>query len=90
MVVGDADALSNNEFMTSRTGRSLNETLILGSCYWLSEGKAPLDVSRPMATDNKVHLTGTSEKVIRGCVSWAIPLLVLGMAVYVWVRRRGR
>ena len=90
VVVGDADALSNNEFMTSRTGRSQNETLILGSCYWLSEGKAPLDVSRPMATDNKVHLTGTSEKVIRGCVSWAIPLLVLGMAVYVWVRRRGR
>ena len=68
----------------------INHYLLLGTCFWLSEGKAPLDVSRPMATDNVVRLTQTSEKVIRYGVSWAFPICVLGAAVYVWIRRRGR
>ena len=90
VIVGDADFLCNNEFRTQRADQSMNETLILGTCFWLSEGKAPLDVSRPMASDNKVFLTQTSEKLIRAGVTWVFPLCVLGAAVYVWIRRRGR
>lgn len=90
VVVGDADALSNNVFMTRRNDRSINETLILGSCYWLSYGKAPLDVRRPMAIDNKVFLNQTTKKLICMGVSWGFPLIVFGLAFYLWVRRRGR
>ena len=90
VVVGDADVLCNNNFMVRRNDRSINNYLLLGTCFWLSEGKAPLDVSRPMATDNVVWLTQTSEKLIRVGVTWVFPLCVLGMAVYVWIRRRGR
>ena len=90
VIAGDADLLCNNNFMTRRNDRSLNHYLILGTCFWLSEGKAPLDVSRPMASDNVVRLTQTSEKAIRYGVSWAFPICVLGAAVYVWIRRRGR
>lgn len=88
VVNGDADFLSNNDIMMRRD--MLNATVLLGTCYWMSDGEAPLDVRRPMPTDNKVYLTQTGEKLIRYGISWVFPLGVLGTAVYVWLRRRGR
>ena len=92
VVVGDADVFSNVVSMTNygAAGRGYNGTLLLGSCYWLSYGKAPLDVSRPMAKDNHVFLTLTRKKLICGGVLWVFPLGVLALAIYVWIRRRGR
>ena len=90
IVSGDTDVLSNNEFAMKRGADGLNQLLMLGASYWLSYEKAPLDVRRPMPIDNRVFLTTFSDKLIRGGTLWAFPLLVLGVAVYLWIRRRGR
>lgn len=44
IISGDSDVLSNNAFMTNYGIGGLNQTLILGGSYWMSYGKAPLDV----------------------------------------------
>jgi len=90
IVSGDADVLANNEFIMRRNVGDDNRTLLLGSCFWLSYGNAPIDVRRPMPTDDSVNVTIEGAQYIKWCVLWGFPLLVLGIAVYLWIRRRGR
>lgn len=90
VISGDADVLSNNAFIVNTGLRSLNETLMLGSCCWMSEGLVPIDVSRPMAIDNKVAVSVSGLTYVKWGFLGGFPLLVLGIAVYQWIRRRGR
>ena len=90
IISGDADVLSNNAFIVNTGLRSINGTLMLGGCYWMSEGLAPIDVSRPMTTDNKVDVSVSGLTYIKWGFLGVFPLLVLGIAVYQWIRRRGR
>lgn len=68
----------------------LNETLILGGSYWMSYGKAPLDVRRPKTTDNKVFMSVPAFTVWEVIIRWILPLLFVGLYIYLWLRRRGR
>lgn len=90
LVSGDADCFSNNEFMIHRRISANNAMLLLGGCYWLSEGKAPLDMRRPRLTDNKVYLGVSGYKVLRWSLLGFFPLSLLGLGIYIWIRRRGR
>lgn len=90
IIAGDADMLSNNAFIQNAGLSALNHKLMLGGCYWMSEGAAPIDVSRPMPTDDKVAVSVSGVKYIRWGFLGFFPLLVLGVAVYQWMRRRGR
>lgn len=90
VVSGDADVLTNDAFITNYGFNGLNQTLLLGGGYWLSYGKAPIDVRRPMPTDNKVFLTESGFDYLKWSFLGIFPLLVLGVAIYSWLRRRGR
>lgn len=90
LIAGDADLFSNNEFKVNRGISSMNNLVLLGATYWLSEGKAPIDVRRPLAVDNKVYLSSNECMYTRWGIRIIFPLLVLGVAVYIWLRRRGR
>ncbi len=90
IISGDSDILSNNSFII-RTGISaMNETLILGGTYWMSYGEAPLDVRRPNTTDNRVFMSVETYSVLEWILKGVIPLLLFGLYVYLWLRRRGR
>lgn len=90
IISGDSDILSNNAFMTNNRIGSLSQVLILGSSYWMSYGKAPLDVRRPATTDNKVFMSVGTYSVLEFMIRWIFPFLLIGIYFYLWLRRRGR
>lgn len=90
LISGDADVLSNNEFIERRNVSSMNETLMLGAAHWLSYGKVPIDVRRPDTTDNKMFITLGWYKVLVWMLHGILPVLILLGYVFLWLRRRSR
>lgn len=90
LVAGDADMFSNNEFLLRRNIGAMNNLALFGCAYWLSEGEAPIDVRRPMGTDNRVFLSEGAYQISRRVIKWGIPVLMVGFAILLWIRRRGR
>lgn len=88
LISGDADVLSNNEFIERRDAGCLNDLLISGSCYWLSDGKVPIDVRRPTSVDNKIFMSVSVFKGLSALFSWILPVLLLGIYLFQWFRRR--
>ena len=91
VILGDADCIGNAELFKSREGmENGNFYIILGSFQWLSDGEAPVDVRRPKAIDNKLFLGKTGVKVTEIAFKWIVPAGLLLLAIFVWIRRRGR
>lgn len=89
LISGDADCMSNNEFSQKRLVRSGNQYLFLGANYWLSHERAPIDVRRPMAIDNRVLISQGGYKAVKVFMLWIFPILLLAAGVLIWLRRRG-
>lgn len=91
VILGDADCISNVELFKPREGiEGGNYYIILGSFQWLSDGEAPVDVRRPKSTDNTLFLGKTGVKVTEILFKWCVPIGLLLVAIFVWIRRRGR
>ena len=91
IVLGDADCLSNGELSSSRRGvRASNFTLVPAIFHWMSDGEVPVDVRRPAFSDNVLHLTASSVKWTSTFFNWVFPGMLLLLALFVWLRRRGR
>lgn len=90
LISGDADVLSNNEFIERRSFATSNERLLQGGCWWLSEGVVPIDVRRPSGIDNKIFMSVPFYKGLVVMFHWIIPILLLGLYLFLWFRRRGR
>lgn len=89
LISGDADVLANNEFIERRGFLTSNERLLEGACWWLSEGAVPIDVRRPGGVDNKIFMSVSCFKGIVAMFHWIIPILLLGLYLFLWFRRRG-
>lgn len=90
MILGDADCISNGG-MTPPIKRygAANFSLIPGMFHWLSYGTVPVDVSRPLSSDNDISLTKESLKVVRYGLVWVIPgLLLIGSTILLIRRKR--
>ncbi|WP_051082669.1 GldG family protein [Butyricimonas synergistica] len=90
VIVGDADVLSNDAFITNYGIGGLNNLLLLGSCHWLSYGEVPIDVRRPDTTDNNVHMTVPTFAVVSWILRVGIPFVLFVLYLFLWLRRRGR
>lgn len=90
IISGDADVLANNEFIVRRNISSSNESLMLGGCRWLSYGEVPIDIRRPSEIDNRVFMSVSTCAVIKCLFRIVLPLFILGMYLFLWLRRRGR
>ena len=90
IVVGDVDCLSNGELGTHRNNGTNNTGLVISLCNWLSDGEAPINVNRMPSPEVNVHVTERSYKFMRGVFVFAVPLCVLGLYLFVWLRRRSR
>lgn len=91
LVTGDADWLSNMELSTVRKGTSsANFAFACSAFYWLSDGKAPINTSRPEPTDNDISVTRSGWAAPYYTFRWGIPSILLAAGVFVWVRRKRR
>ena len=90
VILGDADCISNSEFNRRVNVRTSNYTLITGSFFWLSDNEVPIDVRRPEFPDNGIYIGSVGEKVIKGIYMVIIPLLFMGLGIFIWIRRKGR
>ena len=91
ILTGDADCISNGEFGRRVPGvRTANFSLITGSFFWMSDNEVPIDVRRPALPDDKVYVEKTGSKVIKWSFMIILPLLLAGIGIFLWIRRKGR
>ena len=91
VVLGDADCISNGEFGHRRNGvPAANYTVITGGFYWLSDGEVPIDVRRPPVPDKDIYLDQDDMQTAKIVFMGVMPGLLLLLALFIWVRRRGK
>lgn len=91
VVLGDADCISNGEFGHRRNGvPAANYTVITGGFYWLSDGEVPIDVRRPPVPDKDIYLDQDDMQTAKIVFMGVLPGLLLILALFIWVRRRGK
>ena len=91
VILGDADCISNGEVSIYRkTVKASNFAVIAGVFYWLSDGEAPIDIRRPVPPDDTVYLSQRAMNGVRIAFMWGYPGMLLLIAVFIWLRRRGR
>ncbi len=91
MILGDADCFSNGEFSRRRTGiKAENFSMANGVFFWLSGNEVPIDVRRPLPTDNELHLKKKDMSFINTLYKIVIPTLIALAFLLIWVRRKGR
>ncbi len=91
LILGDADCVSNGELLKTRPGiNAFNYYLIAGGFYWLSDEEVPIDTRRPMSSDNEVFIGERGASVLSTLFVWILPCSLLLLALFIWLRRRGR
>lgn len=90
LLSGDADVLSNEMFLRRSRVTFGNDKLMEGACWWLSYGETPVDLRKPLALDNTLHMSLTSYKVVKWFFCGILPVCMALMYIFLWLRRRGR
>ncbi|WP_303179967.1 Gldg family protein [uncultured Butyricimonas sp.] len=91
IILGDANCISNGEFGHRRNGvPAANYTVITGGFYWLSDGEVPVDVRRPPVPDNDIYLDQDDMDTAKIVFMGVLPGLLLLLALFIWIRRRGK
>ncbi|MCR9012481.1 Gldg family protein [Gabonibacter chumensis] len=91
IVLGDADCVSNGEFSRRRKDiRASNYSIIQGAFFWLSNEEVPIDVRRPTPPDDKIYIGQQGMYISKILFMGVFPALLLCLALFIWIRRRGR
>lgn len=91
IVLGDADCLSDGEFNHKRAMLwATNYVLVQGGFDWLSNGEAPINITRPPSIDRKLFVSGGGAEVLQYMLIGGFPGLLLFLYLFIWLRRRGR
>ena len=67
-----------------------NYTIIQGAFFWLSDGEVPIDMRRPVPTDNKLKVSRQGVTFINILFLGGLPGILLLWYLFIWLRRRGR
>lgn len=84
-VVGDADFLSNNYL-----GNGANLELGLNLLNWLSHDDNLISISPRAAPDTRLELSQTQQLIIAAIFLIILPLLLVGLGLRIWLKRRSR
>lgn len=90
VLIGDTDVISNDAYLTNYGAGGTSHAILLGSSTWMTDNQVPVDIRRPKTMDNDVKMSMSAFFVVSWFLRGFIPLLVLGLYVYLWLRRRGR
>ena len=91
IILGDADCLSDGELTRNRNPLwAANYVIIQGSFFWLSDGEVPIDVRRPYSLARKLFVGETGAEILNYALLGVFPGLLLFLALFIWLRRRGR
>ena len=89
MVIGDADCLSNIEMTVKRKAlKAYNSRFCTGVFNWLSDGKLPVDISRPGPVDNVINVSRAAAFRWMILFKWILPGLLAVCGVILIIRRR--
>lgn len=89
-VLGDADCLSNGEFSLERDIATGNYPMVFQMFQWLVYDEFPIDISRPVATDNDIYLTPAAFSWLKLFLNWICPALLILSGALLWFLRRRR
>jgi ABC-type uncharacterized transport system involved in gliding motility auxiliary subunit len=84
-VLGDADFLSNNYL-----GNGANLELGLNLFNWLSHDDNLISISPRAAPDTRLELSQTQQVIIAVVFLIILPLLLVGLGLRIWLKRRSR
>ncbi len=92
VVMGDADIISNAEFMTRRTGiRAANYAVIEGNFGWLTADEFPVDTGRRSGPDDEIRYISFRDRGwMNALFIWIIPAGIIVFGLILLVRRKGR
>ncbi|HKT79849.1 MAG TPA: GldG family protein [Vicinamibacterales bacterium] len=83
VVFGDSDFATN-----AALGIQGNRDLFLNSVGWLSQQEGLISIRAKEPTDRRVTMTATQQTNIKMLSLFGIPLIIFGMGIYNWRRRR--
>ncbi len=83
VVIGDGDFLSN-----AYLGSGSNLHLALNAFNWLADDDTLIDIPPRTAPDLVFDVSPTTAGLLRFCLAFALPALMLGIGFFVWHRRR--
>lgn len=90
-VLSDAGTVSNGGLNpVTRRWPTSNFSIIPGIFNWLSDGKIPVDVTRPFPTDNTLEATKDGLKRLKMVFTVVIPVGMLLAAAVILIRRKRR
>jgi ABC-type uncharacterized transport system involved in gliding motility auxiliary subunit len=83
IVIGDGDFLSN-----AYLGNGSNLDLALNIFNWLADDEILIDIPVRSAPDLAFDLSRGAEGLLRFCLMFGLPALLLGIGFFIWHRRR--
>lgn len=91
VVTGDADWLSNGIVMGQREGiQGMNFPFFYSVFYHLSGDESPLNLERPLPTDNGSGIEKRTWKIAEPLLKWGLSGLLLAAGLITLIRRKGR
>lgn len=90
-IAGDADLFSANEIRMYREGiNNSNFEFMVDAFSYLANREYPIDTKRPEPKDDTLYLETDTFKWIQWGFMGGIPLILIGIACYLLIRRKGR
>jgi ABC-2 type transport system permease protein len=87
IITSDADFMSNSEEDRGEP-RVVNWAFNTAVFSWLSEGKFPIDASRPDGKDNRLTVSTDRVKLLKVLYIWVLPAILLGVGSILLIRRK--
>jgi ABC-2 type transport system permease protein len=85
MISGDADFMSNTALDHPK---GANQLLVNNIFKWFSNGAFPLDVSRPVMTDDQLSVNRKQISKLKLIFLGIVPALLIGIAAIILIRRK--
>lgn len=85
IVSGDADFMSNAELAHPR---GLNQIFVNNMFKWFSAGAFPLDINRPVMTDDNILLNRKQLASLKMVLLFIIPALLIALGAFILISRK--
>lgn len=90
-VVGDSDCLATSELTNDRAGLNGNNFKMITEVFRnFSYDEYPIETPRVRPPDDELYVGDTGLQWTRVLFIWVLPLMLLGLSIWLWLKRRGR